>query len=273
MHESRMIAVVVPPGLCAIEKVSGSRIATPLAPPSPGSTPMITPRMMPTNMNATFFRLSATAKPCMSASISAIGRALTEAEDLFERSLGQRHEEPDLEDEIEHGRRADAHHRHLPPRILAEPAHEEGDEHGRCDVDAEPADQRDIDRRGHQHREHQCELSGFDERAIGLAFQPQAAGEIDGRRDAYEKDDVERKVARLRPVLGPARAQARAVPHDQHAEKKKERRDGRLGALVTESRASPFLCRKPAAFMSSTFRCSSLATQSAYSLPSSEVVL
>ena len=30
-----------------IEKVSGSRIATPLAPPRPGSTPMITPSVMP----------------------------------------------------------------------------------------------------------------------------------------------------------------------------------------------------------------------------------
>jgi len=34
---------VVPPGDCAIEKVSGSRMATPFAPPRPGSTPMITP--------------------------------------------------------------------------------------------------------------------------------------------------------------------------------------------------------------------------------------
>ena len=31
-----------------IVKVSGSRIATPLAPPSPGSTPMMVPSMMPT---------------------------------------------------------------------------------------------------------------------------------------------------------------------------------------------------------------------------------
>ena len=31
-------------------KVSGSRMATPLAPPSPGSTPMITPSMMPISM-------------------------------------------------------------------------------------------------------------------------------------------------------------------------------------------------------------------------------
>ena len=33
-----------------MENVSGSRIATPLAPPRPGSTPMITPSRMPTIM-------------------------------------------------------------------------------------------------------------------------------------------------------------------------------------------------------------------------------
>ena len=31
MHESRMIAEVAPPGVCAMPKVSGSRIATPFA--------------------------------------------------------------------------------------------------------------------------------------------------------------------------------------------------------------------------------------------------
>ena len=61
-----MIAEVCPPGLCAIENVSGSRIATPFAPPRPGSTPMMTPRMMPTIISPMFFRLSATAKPCIS---------------------------------------------------------------------------------------------------------------------------------------------------------------------------------------------------------------
>jgi hypothetical protein len=34
-----------------IEKVSGSRMATPLAPPRPGKTPMITPSRMPTTIS------------------------------------------------------------------------------------------------------------------------------------------------------------------------------------------------------------------------------
>ena len=62
MQLSMMIAEVG-----GIVKVSGSRIATPLAPPSPGSTPMSTPRMMPMNISITFIGLSTTAKPCISA--------------------------------------------------------------------------------------------------------------------------------------------------------------------------------------------------------------
>src|SRR5690349_23879855 len=102
MHDSRMIAEVAPPGCCAIEKVSGSRIATPFAPPSPGSTPMITPSTMPTNMKSRFFSVSATRKPCSSDWISSTGAPSVDAEERLERPFRQRHEEPDLEDEEEH---------------------------------------------------------------------------------------------------------------------------------------------------------------------------
>ncbi len=44
-------------------KVSGRRIATPLAPPRPGSTPMMTPRQMPTTITMMLKGCSATAKP------------------------------------------------------------------------------------------------------------------------------------------------------------------------------------------------------------------
>ncbi len=67
MHESRMIAEVVPPGCCAIEKVRGSRMATPFAPPRPGSTPMMIPRMTPTNISSRLSGDSATPNPCISA--------------------------------------------------------------------------------------------------------------------------------------------------------------------------------------------------------------
>src|SRR2546430_5671602 len=46
---------------------------------------------------------------------------------------------------------ADADRGHLPPRVLAEPAHEERDEQGGGEVDADPADERDV-KRGRQDR-------------------------------------------------------------------------------------------------------------------------
>jgi hypothetical protein len=45
-------------------KVSGNRIATPLGPPSPGSTPTKMPSTRPTIINAMVFHVIRTAKPC-----------------------------------------------------------------------------------------------------------------------------------------------------------------------------------------------------------------
>src|SRR5205823_12371513 len=54
----RMIAEVG-----GIVNVSGSRIATPLAPPRPGSTPMLVPRVMPTTATNRLYGVIATWKP------------------------------------------------------------------------------------------------------------------------------------------------------------------------------------------------------------------
>src|SRR5215510_14179452 len=151
MHDSRMMAEVAPPGVCAMVKVSGSRMATPLAPPRPGSTPMITPRITPMNMNSRFFSDSATAKPCARAWISSTS---AQPEERFDGTLGQRHQEPALEDQEERHRGADADRRHLPPGERAQPAHEEGDEHDRGDVYADPADRSRVDRGGNKHYQH-----------------------------------------------------------------------------------------------------------------------
>src|SRR5437868_11653334 len=50
----------------SIVKVSGSRIATPLGPPSPGSTPTKMPSTSPTIIRTSVFHVSRTAKPCSS---------------------------------------------------------------------------------------------------------------------------------------------------------------------------------------------------------------
>src|SRR5688500_20284041 len=120
MQESRMMAEVAPPGCCAIWKVSGSRIATPFAPPSPGSTPIRTPRLTPASISITLNHVRATAKPPSRDWISCIARSrfLVEAHQVLERPLGQRHLEPDLEHEEEHGHDGDRNRRHLGPRVL-----------------------------------------------------------------------------------------------------------------------------------------------------------
>src|SRR4051812_20947069 len=166
MQESRMIAEVVPPGLCAIENVRGSRIATPLAPPRPGSTPMMTPSTMPTNISARFFKVSAMTNPWSrdwTSSISDYRRTSIQPEQGLEWTLRQRHLEPDLEDQEKHHAVADAHGGDLPPRVLAQPAHEEGDEQRRSEVDAGPGDEGDVNEREHQDAENELERPDLDE--------------------------------------------------------------------------------------------------------------
>src|SRR3546814_2231568 len=58
IQDSMMIAEVG-----GMLKVSGSRMATPLAPPSPGSTPMSTPSVIPMNMYMMFIGSPRTPKP------------------------------------------------------------------------------------------------------------------------------------------------------------------------------------------------------------------
>src|SRR6185312_6447214 len=101
MHDSMMIADVGD-----MLKVSGSRIATPLAPPRPGSTPMMTPSTTPASISSRLNQESATSKPpirewisCMVASGVSEGR--------FERALGERNLEPDLEGQEEGEHHAD----------------------------------------------------------------------------------------------------------------------------------------------------------------------
>jgi hypothetical protein len=53
-----------------IVKVNGNRIAIPFAPPKPGNTPMITPRVTPTSINSKLKGVIATAKPLNRALIS-----------------------------------------------------------------------------------------------------------------------------------------------------------------------------------------------------------
>src|SRR5258708_30084429 len=135
MHESRMIAEVVPPGCCAIEKVRGSRMATPFAPPRPGSTPMMIPRMTPTNISNRLNGDNATPNPCISALISStqspLGAdgsvhrhgALVEPQRSLERPFGKRHREPYFEYQEKRDAYAYRDRHELDPGVFAQLTH------------------------------------------------------------------------------------------------------------------------------------------------------
>src|SRR5260370_28222490 len=122
MHESMTIAKVG-----SMVKVSGSRIATPLGPPSPGNTPTKMPSTRPTIISSSVFHVSRTAKPCMSRPKASIMRVLSIyliAKDRFERPL--RHD--DVEGDVEgHEHRGGEHvggQQRIPLRDLAAHSHE-----------------------------------------------------------------------------------------------------------------------------------------------------
>src|SRR5688500_14894012 len=103
MQDSMMIAEVGD-----MLNVSGSRMATPLAPPSPGNTPMSTPRVIPMSMYMTFAGSPRTLKPPInelsaSTRFSFVRRFARSpgsvAEQVLERSFRQRHEEPELKNQ------------------------------------------------------------------------------------------------------------------------------------------------------------------------------
>src|SRR5258706_7115765 len=231
MHDSRMIAEVVPPGSCAMPKVSGSRMATPFAPPRPGSTPMMTPRITPANIRTIFFSDSAIANPCIRDWFAAIS---AKAEPVLDRPLGQGNLEPDFKDYEEENAVAYADCGKRQQRILAEPAHEEGDEQDRRNVDSNPADQADVDCAGHQDGQHHLELSHLDERLVHVARPGKHGDQIDRRRDTDDRADDEGKVPGLRAVVGPLRAQPQAVVHNDRARQQEERRDDKFGALLAK---------------------------------------
>src|SRR5258706_13357255 len=78
----------------SIVKVSGRRIATPLGPPRPGSTPTKMPSTRPPIIRARIFQVSRTLKPWTGSPKASI--ALT-PEQGFDRSLGHDDVEGDLE--------------------------------------------------------------------------------------------------------------------------------------------------------------------------------
>src|SRR4051794_14519182 len=161
MHESITMAVVG-----SIEKVSGSRIATPFGPPRPGSTPTKMPRMRPTIMNASVFHVIRTVKPCRSRPKASIASSyyMTEhdlfrkpvptfrdhalaAEGRFQRPLRHDHIERDVEGDEHDDRKQKCREQRFPGRNTPDEPHEARDQQKARHIEAEPL---------HEHTEQQC---------------------------------------------------------------------------------------------------------------------
>src|SRR3984957_3533284 len=111
--------------------VSGSRIATPLGPPRPGSTPTKMPSTRPTIIRASVFHVIRTTKPCSNrpkASMKRLSRFALVTEGRFERSLRHDDVEGDIEGHEHDRSEQEGGQQRLPQRDLADHAHEDGDQ-------------------------------------------------------------------------------------------------------------------------------------------------
>src|ERR1700760_1247058 len=138
-------------------KVSGSRIATPLGPPSPGSTPTKMPSTRPTIISAMIFHVISTAKPCSSnpkasmKDLSCSGIHASVAEGRLERSLGHDDVKRDVEGH-EHQRGEDeGGEQRLPPRDLSDQRHETRDQQETRDIHPEELRRETEQQRRNEH--------------------------------------------------------------------------------------------------------------------------
>src|SRR5256885_17012234 len=117
----------------SIVKVSGSRIATPLGPPRPGSTPTKMPSTRPRIIKVMIFQVMRTAKPCNSNPNASMTGFLA-AERRFERALWHDDVNCDVEGHEHHGGENEAGEQRVSHRHVADPTHEAGDQPETCDV-------------------------------------------------------------------------------------------------------------------------------------------
>src|SRR6267378_4250982 len=216
---SRMIADVG-----GMRNVSGSRMATPLAPPSPGSTPMMVPSVIPTTATSRLNGVIAMWKPR-----AMFSKPISVTQPGFERSLGQGDQEPALEDDE---RRHRERHRETEgggPGMVPDPAHVEAEvERGR-QVETEELRDQHHGRRRPDHGEHRTELLAGDEGLVGV---PAQRADDDGHAVPDQDDgQPEGKEPALRAVRSPAEPEPEGLDqHDRAQQGEQRRRDDVRGA-------------------------------------------
>src|SRR6195256_6542783 len=120
----------------SIVKVSGSSIATPLGPPSPGNTPTKMPSTSPTIISKSVFQVSRTANPCRSRLSASIVLGLV-AEGRFERALWHDDVERNLEGDKHGDRESESRQDRLPQCDPPDHPHEAGHQQKARDIEPE----------------------------------------------------------------------------------------------------------------------------------------
>src|SRR5437660_3010110 len=208
----------------SIVKVSGNRIATPLGPPSPGSTPTKMPSTSPTIIRTSVFHVSRTAKPCSSspkASIAWSCRGLV-AEGRFQRSLRHDDVERDVEGHKHHRGEHDGREQRFPQRDLADQAHEARNQQEARDVESEKLRQKAKQQRRNEYRHHPAGLRAGNEALARLLARQEGCDQTIETGAAEDDRQIERKIARLRAGRIPADAGAPIVPPERCRQRQKQ---------------------------------------------------
>src|SRR5882762_5337215 len=171
MHDSITMVEVA-----STENVSGTRLATPLGPPRPRSTPTKMPTTSPSTIKASVFQVSSTVKPCNSRVKASIGFAL-EAEGRFKRPFRHDDIERDLEGEEHQEREHEAGEQRLPQRDTPDPPHEAGNQQEARDVKPEPLGAEHEQHGRHKHLHDAAQLRPRDEDVAWFAARDEFTAE------------------------------------------------------------------------------------------------
>src|SRR5215204_1177586 len=167
--------------------VSGSRSATVIAGPMPGSTPTAVPMNTPNSAYIRYWGCSAVAKP----SSSALRLSIEDRYPVQERAGGQREPEPDAEDDLCDESEPEADQQRHPPALGAERDGRTTEQHGGGE---RPAGQFDQDEQGEEAEHEQQDGAPVGLRAridvlalLGLAAVP--PGDVDDHGDRGDEQD------------------------------------------------------------------------------------
>src|ERR1700722_1088304 len=187
----------------SIVKVSGSKIATPLGPPRPGSTPTKMPSTSPTIIRAIVFHVISTTKPCSkrpNASMDALSwsaHALV-AEGRFERPLRHDDVKCDIESHEHDSREQKGSEQRFPQREPADHPHEDGDQQKTRDIHSKVLRGQAEQQRRYEHRHDAPQLRPRDKGFGGFPGRQQGSGEPIEAGEAEDHRKIKRKVTGLR---------------------------------------------------------------------------